>query len=159
MLKAFVALCLAAAVFAAAAAAPALEGKVVRVIDGQTVVLQVAAGKQVRVQLAGIVAPEICQPWGPEARDALKDFVFELQVRVADAAADRSGAVTGELMLDKVDIGSRMVEEGHAWSVRTKWDRGPWVKQERVAKALRRGLHSVAGVVAPGPGARAKLCP
>jgi hypothetical protein len=30
---------------------------------------------------------------------------------VADAAADRSGAVTGELMLDKVDIGSRNLND------------------------------------------------
>jgi endonuclease YncB( thermonuclease family) len=159
MLKGRVGLVLAAAAFAAAAATPALEGKVVQVIDGQTVVLQAAGGKPVQVRLAGIVAPEICQPWGPEARDALKDFVFELQVRVADASTDRGGRVTGALLLDKVDIGSRMVEEGHAWSVRTQWDRGPWVKQERVAKALRRGLHSVAGVVAPGPGPRVKVCP
>lgn len=147
------------AAWAVAALAGTLDGKVVQVIDGQTVVLQTAPGKTVRVQLAGIVAPEICQPWGPESRDALKDFVAELQVRVADTAPERGGVVVGELMLDKVDIGSRMVEEGHAWSVRTKWDRGPWVKQERVAKALRRGLHGVAGVVAPGPGPRQKLCP
>ena len=112
-----------------------------------------------QVQLAGIVAPALCQPWGPEARDALKELVFQLNVSVRDPVTDRSGRLTGELMLDKVDIGSRMVEEGNAWSVRTKWDRGPWVKQERVAKALGRGLHAMAGVQAPRPGQPRPVCP
>jgi Excalibur calcium-binding domain len=43
----------------------------------------------------------------------------------------------------------RMVEEGHAWSVRTQWDRGPLVGQERMARALRRGLHGLPSPVVP----------
>jgi|JI7StandDraft_1071085.scaffolds.fasta_scaffold193767_2 endonuclease YncB( thermonuclease family) len=158
MTRVFAAALLAACSFAAGAA-PAASGKVTRVIDGQTVMLQRAEGAPVQVQLAGIVAPALCQPWGPEARDALKELVFQLNVSVRDPVTDRSGRLTGELMLDKVDIGSRMVEEGNAWSVRTKWDRGPWVKQERVAKALGRGLHAMAGVQAPRPGQPRPVCP
>lgn len=159
MLKAFCAAVLALFAVAAQAAAPAMAGKVTKVIDGQTVLLQRADGKTVEVRLAGIVAPAICQPWGPQARDALKEYVLELEVIVQDGVADRSGRVTGELIFDKADVASRMVEEGHAWSVRTKWDRGPWVKQERVAKALGRGLHAVAGVAAPRPGQARPVCP
>ncbi|MCB1983320.1 MAG: excalibur calcium-binding domain-containing protein [Rhodoferax sp.] len=42
-----------------------------------------------------------------------------------------------------------MVAEGHAWSLRTKWDRGPYVAQERMARSLDRGLHAAGGAIAP----------
>lgn len=157
--KAWRAAVLAASCALAATATAATAGKVTKVIDGQTVMLQRADGKAVELRLAGIVAPALCQPWGPESRDALKDMVLELAVTVNDPVADRSGRLNGELMLGKVDVGSRMVEDGHAWSVRTKWDRGPWVKQERVAKALGRGLHAMAGLQAPRPGQPRPVCP
>ena len=40
-----------------------LPGRVVRVVDGDTIVLEVA-GAQHRINLAGIEAPENIQPWG-----------------------------------------------------------------------------------------------
>ena len=54
-----------------------------------------------------------------------------------------------KVTFDGADLSRRMVEEGHAWSVRVKWDRGPYVAQERMAQALSRGLHGVAGLQPP----------
>ena len=48
-----------------------------------------------------------------------------------------------------VDIGDRMVRDGHAWSARFKYDRGPYMAEERMAVALKRGLHGEAGAVMP----------
>jgi micrococcal nuclease len=48
-----------------------------------------------------------------------------------------------EKLKDRLDrmLAELMVEEGQAWSIRTKWDRGPFVTQERMAQALSRGVH------------------
>jgi endonuclease YncB( thermonuclease family) len=51
--------------------------------------------------------------------------------------------------VDEVDLGRHMVEEGQAWSLRTRFDQGPLVKQERMAHALGRGLHGASVVVMP----------
>ncbi len=42
-----------------------------------------------------------------------------------------------------------LVQEGHAWSTRYKYDRGPYVADERMAKALSRGFNGSGGAVAP----------
>jgi Excalibur calcium-binding domain len=41
------------------------------------------------------------------------------------------------------------VRDGHAWSVRYKYDRGPYVAEERMAIALKRGVHADGGAVMP----------
>ncbi len=147
------------AVPAAFAASTTLAGMVVQVVDGQT--LQVApqgGGAPVTVRIRNVIVPGTCLPGGPEALAALKERVDKLAVRVEGATPDRSGRVTGTLMQGKVDIGGQLVEEGYAWSTRTKWDRGPYVKEERVAKALGRGFHGM-GLKAPQPGQPLKACP
>lgn len=133
----------------AASAATAVGGQVTRVVDGDTVWLQPAGGKATELHLSGIEAPEICQIWGPEARDALKEWVLDREVVVQAAGHDAQGRLFGALMVDGANINRRMVEEGNAWSVRVKWDHGPFVKEERMAHALGRGLHSMAGAVPP----------
>jgi hypothetical protein len=55
-----------------------------------------------------------------------------------------------------MNINQRMVAEGHAWSVRTKWNQGPLVSQEKMAQALKRGVHASPGAVAPWDFRKAK---
>jgi endonuclease YncB( thermonuclease family) len=130
-----------AATKAAPRVAPALEGTVTEVYDAQTLQLTQASGQAVEVRLADIEVPEPCQTWGPEARDALKDWVMGRQVRVTTRGAAGKGRVRGVVLLEGANVNANMVSEGHAWSVRTRWDQGPFVKQERLAKSLSRGLH------------------
>lgn len=147
-----VALGLVAALSAACAATPPRElaGTVTKVTDGDSLWLQPSVqGPPIEVRLLGVDAPEICQPWGTQARDALKVLVEGKQVTLRAVGLDTYQRTLGTVMLDDVDVNSRLVEEGHAWSTRSKWDRGPLVKQERMAKALSRGLHSQAGAVMP----------
>jgi len=126
----------------AAGAAPpaaAVQGVVTQVIDGDTLVITTPGKPPQTVRLRDIDAPEICQPGGAEARRALTDLALN------KPAVQRGGAV----LVGDVNLGLRMVEDGHAWSVRTRYDQGPLVKQERVAKALGRGLHGTAGALMP----------
>jgi micrococcal nuclease len=135
-----------------ATAAPARElaGTVTKVTDGDSLWLQpVPDGPPVEVRLVGIDAPEICQAWGTQSRDALKALVEGQRITLRTVGVDTYQRTLGRVLIDGLDVNVRLVEEGHAWSTRTKWDRGPLVKQERMAKALGRGLHSQTGAVMP----------
>jgi endonuclease YncB( thermonuclease family) len=131
-------------------AAP-LQGKVVKVFDGDSFVFQPAGGgRALEVRLKDIDAPEICQPGGPEARDFLQDYVRDKTVRVDTAGPDPYGRTLAGLTVDEMNVNQRLVAEGHAWSKRSKWNQGPFVAQERMAQALKRGLHARPGAVMPG---------
>jgi endonuclease YncB( thermonuclease family) len=131
------------------AAAPPLQGKATQVIDGATFVLQTTEGKQLTVQLAGIEPPEPCQTWGAESKDALQAWLKDQPLQLKTEGGERGGRVLAHVFVDGADINVRMVEEGHAFSVRGRSDHGPYLKQERVAKALRRGMFSVGPVELP----------
>jgi micrococcal nuclease len=131
-------------------AAPRLEGKVTRVTDGDSLWIEPAApGAPVELRLEGIDAPEICQAWGPEAKQELSDRVLGQQVSVKTVGRDTHGRTLGTLYLGTQNINKLMVQEGHAWSTRYKYDRGPYVADERMAKALSRGLNQGGGAVMP----------
>ncbi|MCE2909882.1 MAG: thermonuclease family protein [Betaproteobacteria bacterium] len=117
------------------------QGLVVAVTDGDTLTLRLPDGQPVTVRLRDIDAPEICQPWGPEAKAALSDLALNKLAILTPSARDSFGRVVGRVTVEELDVGRRLVEDGHAWSTRVQYDRGPLVKQERMAKALGRGLH------------------
>ena len=120
-----------------------IEGVVTRVFDGDSLLRQPALpALSLQVRLMHIDAPEICQNWGAQSRAALAALLLDKPVSVHTVARDRYGRVVGRVTVDGVDASVAQVEAGHAWSARTKWDQGPLVKQERMAKALARGLHS-----------------
>jgi endonuclease YncB( thermonuclease family) len=119
-----------------------LEGKVTRVVDGDTLIVEPdAGGEAVTVRVQGIDAPEICQGHGPEAKRALEEMVLQQPVMVVGELRDDNGRLLGKLLKGTQDVGDRMVRDGHAWSYRYKYDRGPYVAEERMAHSLRRGLH------------------
>jgi endonuclease YncB( thermonuclease family) len=135
---------------AAAPAGTPLEGTVTRVIDGDSLWLAPSAGgAPVELRLQDIDAPEICQPWGTEAKQALQELVLKKAVSVRVSGRDTHGRTLGTLYLDTLNVNRSMVQEGHAWSNRYKFDRGPYVADERMAKALSRGLNRDGGAVMP----------
>jgi endonuclease YncB( thermonuclease family) len=121
--------------------ARAQQGLVVAVTDGDTLRLRLPDRKPVTVRLRDIDAPEICQPWGREARAALSVLALNQRAVLTPVARDSYGRVVGRVTVGGIDLGTRLVEDGHAWSTRTRQDRGPLLQQERRARALGRGLH------------------
>ena len=135
---------------AAGPAPNALQGTVVRVTDGDSLWLEpVPPGPPVELRLQDIDAPEICQAWGPEAKRALQDLVLNKSVSVRVSGRDTHGRTLGTLQLDTLNVNKTLVQEGHAWSHRYKFDRGPYVAEERMAKALSRGFNADPGAVMP----------
>lgn len=127
-----------------------LTGMVSRVVDGDTLWLKTAADEQpVVIRIEGIDAPEACQSGGAEATAALSELALNRNVTVKPTAIDDWGRKVGKVFDGSKDIGDRMVRDGHAWSTRYKYDRGPYVAEERMAQALKRGVHADPDAIQP----------
>ena len=128
-----------------------LSGSVSRVVDGDTLWLKTEGDGEppVVVRLEGIDAPESCQVGGAESTAALNALALGRNVTVRVVARDEHGRVVGKVFDGDKDLGDRMVRDGQAWASRYRYDRGPYVAEERMALALRRGLHSAGGAVQP----------
>ena len=86
-----------------------VEGVVSRVLDGDT--LYVGA---VNIRLQGIAAPELDEPFGPEARDFLTAVALGKRARcdlTGERSFDRQVAVC---RIDGQDLGRLMIEAGLA---------------------------------------------
>lgn len=125
-----------------AATAAVVEGVVRYVIDGDTLVLlpDAPAGPPIRLRLRGIDAPEICQSGGVEARDAIAQRVLGRRVRASGTIDDDYGRRLATVSVDGEDLGAWMVAQGHAWSARYRGRPGPYAREEREARAARRGV-------------------
>jgi endonuclease YncB( thermonuclease family) len=80
-----------------------------------------------------------------EASAALNALALGRSVTVRVAARDEHGRTVGKVFDGEKDIGDRLVRDGMAWSSRYQFDRGPYVAEERMALALKRGLHAPGG--------------
>jgi micrococcal nuclease len=131
---------------AAGAATPVTRewrGVVSHVVDGDTVwVRPEGGGKPLSIRVDGIDAPEICQPGGVAARDALKQRVLGQRVSVHGRLDDVYGRQVARLELDGDDLGEWLVTQGLAWSYRYRNDAGPYARQQSQAEAARLGLFS-----------------
>ena len=89
------------------------------VSDGDTLwVVPEDRSKKVKVRIKGIDAPELCQNWGPQSRDALRSQVMGQVVQVHSSELDQYGRTLGQVMLHQQDVGEWLVAQGHAWSYR-----------------------------------------
>lgn len=123
-------------------AAPAyFRAEVVRVIDGDSVVVRWQQ-TDVEVRLGGIDAPELKQPGGVAAREALRAVAERQAVRVVGSADDRYGRRVAELLLvDGRSLNRLQVETGNAWHYREyATDDATLAALEAWARDGRRGL-------------------
>lgn len=97
-----------------------LTGRVVRVIDGDTVVVLTAPATEVRIRLAGIDAPEKGQPFRQRARQFLASRVAGRVVEISGDSRDRYGRTPGTIWTDGRDINAELVCSGIAWAYRVR---------------------------------------
>ena len=149
--------CLALALLLAAAPAaqarpPAeLQGRVERVVDGDTLWFAPrGGGRALKVRLQGLDAPELCQAWGPQSRAALQALVHRREVRLRVLARDGYGRLLARLSdAQGQDLGERLVREGAAWNDGWRRRPGPYADAQRAARALGRGVHADAAALHP----------
>ena len=111
------------------------------VTDGDTLWVQPAGGgRPVKLRLAGIDAPEICQAGGRAARAALASRAARRTVVVATQRHDDYGRAVATVHLDGEDMAGWMVAQGHAWSYRYGREGEPYRRLQAQARSAQRGL-------------------
>jgi endonuclease YncB( thermonuclease family) len=127
--------------FASTAGSGTLEGRVTHVTDGDTIWVRPSqGGTAVEVRLHGIDAPEICQPFGVQAREALASRLRGRKVVLDVRAQDAYERTLARVSLQGQDIGAWLVSGGWAWSSGFRHRAGPYAQEQTAARAERRGL-------------------
>jgi len=135
--------------------AATLTGKVVRVVDGDTLVVLSEGDAQHKIRLAGIDAPERGQPYGRTSKSHLSERVAGRFVVVDWQKRDRYARIVGKVVLAGEDVCLEQVEAGLAWHYKryqaeqTPADREAYAQAEEEAREARRGLWAEPDPVPP----------
>lgn len=127
------------------------NGKVVKVIDGDTVDILTPKKQKVRVRLLDIDAPESRQAYGNAARKYLASLIAGKNVFVKENKKDIYQRTLGTIFLNQININAKMVESGFAWAYRYKGvaNNKNMVKLESKAKQNKKGLWKDKHPIAP----------
>tara|TARA_S200000501_G_scaffold161621_1_gene152370 strand:- start:238 stop:738 length:501 start_codon:yes stop_codon:yes gene_type:complete len=92
-----------------------VSGKVIKVIDGDTIYVLDNGNKTHKIRLAGIDAPEMSQPYGKESRSHLLELIYGKEVFIEAKKKDRYGRIIGTVYHDGIDVNLVQVKVGMAW--------------------------------------------
>ena len=123
---------------------------VTHVSDGDTVWVRPArGGPPVVLRLQGVDAPEICQRFGAQSREALERFVLRRTVVVEEHGRDGYDRMLARLERRGQDVNAWLVSQGLAWSPRYRQQPGPYDALQAQAREARRGLWAAAQPLEP----------
>lgn len=97
--------------------APTLQGKVIRVSDGDTLVVQIDPNRQEKVRLLGIDTPEMAQkPWGERAKAFTESLALNKIVRLEPDVQprDQYGRLLAYAYVGKTFLNYELVRQGYA---------------------------------------------
>ena len=129
----------------------AWQGKVVKVIDGDTIEVQRKRSIE-RIRLYGIDAPEKDQPFGLKATGYLARLIRGNQVIIDEVSKDRYGRTVAMVSLDRDNVNQLLLQGGYAWvysnycrkSICKKWN-----NIEKEARLNKNGLWAASNPVPP----------
>lgn len=140
----------------ALAQAESFTGKVVAVIDGDSISVM-HNGRAEAIRLNGIDAPERGQAFGAAAKKHLSDLIFGKTVRVDVRSTDRYRRQVADVFLAAACVNHEMVRAGLAWWFRRYAPRDRKLQAlEEEARDAKRGLWVEEEPVAPWSFRRAK---
>ncbi len=132
-----------------------MMARVTRVSDGDTLTVVDQRGREYRVRLTGIDAPELGQPYSQVSRSHLSRLVGRQPVRVTWEKTDRYDRLLAFVSRDGLTLNLAQVEAGMAWFYRAyelelpPAERRRFDRVEREARTARRGLWKDAAPVPP----------
>jgi endonuclease YncB( thermonuclease family) len=122
--------------------APRLVGKVIRVIDGDSVEVQLDSGP-IEVRLHAADAPEHGQPGGRAAVRALATRLKRTTVVTLEPVEqDRYARLVAVIHRDGENVNGWLIRQGHAWAYRQYTADERYCRWEDQARATHRGLWS-----------------
>jgi endonuclease YncB( thermonuclease family) len=125
-----------------------MTGRVVGVLDGDTISVLVN-GREQRVRLAEVDAPEKGQAYGQRSKQSLSDLVYGKTVTVLPVDTDRYGRTVAHVRIGSMDASMEQVRRGMAWSY-DQYVKDPNIRSAAAAaKQAKLGLWSEGNPTAP----------
>jgi micrococcal nuclease len=94
-----------------------ISGKVVTVIDGNTVEVMAQDNEIYKIMLHGIDCPELGQAYGDKAKLFLEELLLDKSVRVELKGKDRWGTRLGVIVIEgEIDPRFELLNQGLAWT-------------------------------------------
>lgn len=126
-----------------------ISGKVIRVVDGDTIVVLTSQNQQIKIRLEGIDCPEHNQAFGSKAKQVTSDLCFGKQVRIVESGKDRYGRTLAYVYAGDICVNEELLKQGMAWHYK-KYNQDENLSQlEQTARINRVGLWSMKNPVAP----------
>jgi micrococcal nuclease len=122
-------------------------GTIIRVIDGDTFVFQTGEGS-LTVRMYGIDAPEKNQPYGPESKAFLENYLHK-KASLVTKGTDKYGRTLGILLIKGKNINLKMVQTGNAWRYKKNRKDESLIKAENRARKRKLGLWAKPAPVNP----------
>ena len=120
----------------------------IQVVDGDTIRAE-ARGKELKIRLVEIDAPEINQPFGTQSKNFLNRFLYEKKVTLISQGEDRYGRTLGKIYANGESANTSMIKSGFAWVYdRYVQDLSLYRYQDQ-AKAENLGLWQAENPIAP----------
>jgi micrococcal nuclease len=126
-----------------------LEGKVKRVIDGDSILVVDSQGGEHEVQLEGIDAPEVKQDFGKESSDALTKLLNGKAVKLTWGSKDNYERLLAQVYVADQHVNMEMIKNGMAWHFKRYNKSQDLAKAETEAKTSKKGLWGKESPVAP----------
>ena len=136
--------------------AQTLQGKVVRVADGDTITILDSTNVQNKVRLNKIDAPEKKQAFGEVSRKHLASMVAGNVVKVEWTKKDKYGRILGDISIGTTNVNLRMVQDGLAWHFKAFDNTPAYAQAENEARAKKIGLWKDANPIPPWEFRKAK---
>jgi endonuclease YncB( thermonuclease family) len=136
--------------------AQTLQGKVVRVADGDTITILDATNTQNKVRLNKIDAPEKSQAFGEVSRKHLASMVAGNVVKVEWTKKDKYGRILGDITIGTTNVNLRMVQDGLAWHFKAFDNTKEFAQAEIEAREKKIGLWKDANPIPPWEFRKAK---
>ena len=132
-----------------------LQGKVIKVTDGDTVNVLTDDNQTHKIRLSGIDAPEKSQAFGNKSKQALADEVYGKTVTVEFNKRDKYQRIVGKVIFNGKDVNLNQIKRGLAWHYKKYEgeqdveDRSIYANAEYIAQRDRLGLWVENNPVAP----------
>jgi endonuclease YncB( thermonuclease family) len=91
-----------------------MTAKCVKVVDGDTLVIR-CDHNEMTVDLVGVDAPELGQPWGKEVRSFVRDMVHGRDIQVEIVKTGEDCAIV-RIMVGGEDLSELLAARGLAWA-------------------------------------------
>ena len=120
----------------------------IRVVDGDTIRAE-AKGKEIKIRLVEIDAPEMNQPFGAQSKNFLNRLLYKKDITLISQGEDRYGRTLGEIYANGESANILMIKSGFAWVYDRFVKDSSLYRYQDQAKAKNLGLWQAKNPIAP----------